>query len=473
MAIVFAVLGSQVLVYLAGPPSDVARPLWIWAALAGLAALPPRTRHVAKNLALSLVVTSLLLCAADLAMRRLLPDDLYRRAGSGVTYRLPELPELSRYNPGHLSLPRRGDLAVMAGVTIEDSPGYVQELHFDSLGFPNKEEHRDRPIELLLLGDSFGVGGVCTYEDTWARQLEAATGKATYAMAIPGSPWQQLMNLKLTLERLSVRPGATVVWSFFVGNDLEEYHGPSLELPARKSTKAQWKIWLKSLRARSAIRQLLERIEQDRLDAGARAANAAEAQAANATLKAASAPSAPAAPDASAAAPAAPPRPRWWREGDDLAAPVITRKTPDGKPLLFHTPFVRLLDRSVEDVRAHRNWPMLAAVIQEMATFARAQGLRVVATLAPTKAQVYRWCLEGRPPTEAGAPGALATALGVELAKAGIPHRDLAPAFRREAARRVVADGTLLWWRDDTHWGPAGYSLATAEVEALLAEAPR
>ncbi|KHK03450.1 alginate O-acetyltransferase AlgX-related protein [Desulfovibrio sp. TomC] len=51
----------------------------------------------------------------------------------------------------------------------------------------------------------------------------------------------------------------------------------------------------------------------------------------------------------------------------------------------------------------------------------------------------------------------------------GIPAYDLTPALT-EAAGRLLPEGGYVFWRDDTHWGPAGIRAAAAVVAQKLRE---
>jgi len=105
------------------------------------------------------------------------------------------------------------------------------------------------------------------------------------------------------------------------------------------------------------------------------------------------------------------------------------------------------------------------------ATFAELRGEIGYVVFIPDKYRVYHFAFgtDGPPPTATNPDTArrLAESLGARFL-------DLTPALEA-AARRLAPRGEFVYWRDDTHWNPAGIVVAAEAVTAMLREdlAPR
>ena len=96
--------------------------------------------------------------------------------------------------------------------------------------------------------------------------------------------------------------------------------------------------------------------------------------------------------------------------------------------------------------------------------------LRVEVALVPSKEEVYAWALDGAPPwTSPEEPSGFSAVLAGLCAGQGLRFLDLKPALVEASRRAYEESGALLWWRDDTHWNPAGQRVAaSAAYEQLL-----
>src|SRR5207237_4052708 len=134
-------------------------------------------------------------------------------------------------------------------------------------GFPTHTTRQApaRPFDLVVLGDSFGVGDGTSQEQTWASVLAREHNLAAYNLSMDGaSPWQEYVNFLLEGERLRLRPGTLVAWVFFTGNDLDDLYLPAYEraqLPWR-SRAAQLRDAVRNFRYNSPLRRLLSRRDE-------------------------------------------------------------------------------------------------------------------------------------------------------------------------------------------------------------------
>jgi hypothetical protein len=303
-----------------------------------------------------------------------------------------------------------GDLARMSGVPAHRR---LRKIKFttDRLGFRN-DGFPDSPVDLIVLGDSFGLGVGTTQAETLAVQLARLRGCRTYNLSFIGSPWHELVRLKTELPHIPVRKGTTVLWLLFSGNDLTEKYRPGLEVAKPRGALLRALTRYESFRRSSPVRKLIGSLTKHR------------------------------------------------------SSRIIERQSPDGLPLLFYRKYIQCLSWTAEDVRAHKNFPRLREVVTEMKRFCSAQGLSLAIAVAPTKPEVYRWILESA--DAAAPPGGFAKAVADLCSPLGIVCLDLMPPFRAEAKRLDAAAGELLWWHDDTHWNARGHALAAECIHREL-----
>ena len=142
---------------------------------------------------------------------------------------------------------------------------------------------------------------------------------------------------------------------------------------------------------------------------------------------------------------------------------VLGAEDPQFGPMLFYGENLRVLPLLTPEVDA----PAVVRTVVKVADGLRNLGVKVVVLLVPEKEQVH---IQALPPDYQ-----IRLAKGPELLKAierGLTQHEvsvvnLLPVFQRE-----TANGTRLFWRDDTHWNDAGIHLAAQElwktVEPLL-----
>lgn len=462
-------LASVVAVFLCGIPSKVARYYWVLGLLGLLLSFPARTRSAGKNSLMALAVFGFALVGGDVYLRGRLPPEMYPRPGPFLLQRWPAWPKLARFYPMSGTISAQGDLT-QYGPPESHSPVRQIQYHFDEHGLPNAPGALARETRLVMLGDSFVVGGPASFEQGWARRIEELTGRNTYAVATPGSPWHALLNLKIMRPKLKLGEDPVVVWTIFAGNDLTEDYYAELEPPPLEGFVPELEATLFSWRNRSSIRHLLGHLKKARKPAPPPPAPVASSPASAASSPVAPAPSTP---DASPAAPAAPPPTEPGKRLEALvsaagAPPVLPRPLGNGETLLFYTQYIRRYARNIHEVKGHPHFAALPVVMDEMVRYCAAEGLRLQAVLIPSKPHVYRWILEGADPSVPTPPDLFLAEAAAMLEARGVPVIDLAVDLQREARRLWSEEQALLWYTDDTHWNERGHALAATLVAEVI-----
>jgi hypothetical protein len=367
----------------------------------------------AKKITLALASVALTITFCDLVMRflPLVPNDLVEK--------WPRLPLVNRYIPDlNYEGYRFNDLSRMAGVKEWREEKRVKVIT-DSAGFRNERMDQIQPLDLILLGDSFGAGGV-SQEYTWTSILARDYNLQTYNLSAPGAgPWHEYINLWAEKDRLRAGQGAVLIWQLFAGNDLDEYYGPLEvnELPWR-GTVGTWVQRINAMRARSPMRYL------------------------------------------------------WQRY--DRRADVVGVDFLDGRKLLFYKPYIAVASRSSGEIINHSNYARLRVTIPAVKRLAESRGLRLAVVLVPAKEEVYSWVWEGTPPwsTRAGSSG-FADVLRDVCTKEGLLFLDLKPHLVRESRRLYEASGQLLYWYDDTHMNTEGNKFTAPIIYTELMQRAR
>lgn len=403
---------AALLLWAEGLPEEIYQPaLWIGIAL-GVAVLfrGARTPWL-MNAALAWTAVAGSLALGDLALRV---------AGAGpqeaglALLRWPKNDHLYRYPKNRdVDVELSGDIAGMTGIP-EDARPRRMRFRTGPLGFRNAPPFPERALDLILLGDSFGMGGGTSEEHVWERLLRDELRYQTYNLSTPGGPWGMLLNLKAEIDRLPTRPGTIVLWALFTGNDLEDRYRDYYEF-VPNGPLDQLSVRFRSFRRRSPVRRRFE----------------------------------------------------------GLAGPgYAIRRAPHDPSFLYLGEYAERSRLGVEAIEAHPNHPRLVRIFQEMARFAAERQLRVVVVSVPTKAEVYAWLLEPDDPAT-GQPSGFARVVGTLARAADFPFLDLKPALVKEA-HLAWEEGEYVWWRDDTHWNPRGHAAAARAVrEELLAPLAR
>ncbi|MHC4077364.1 MAG: alginate O-acetyltransferase AlgX-related protein [Planctomycetota bacterium] len=349
----------------------------------------------------------------DIALRVVVGESQYYRPADRFGIRWPADPRLTKMRPNqHFEGEVHGDLAAMSG---EPANRQLRTVRFatDERGYRN-ESVPESPADVIVLGDSFGLGVGTTQSETLDAHLARRGGQRIYNLSFVGGPWQELVRLKTELPNLPVRAGTTVLWLLFEGNDLEDRYREGFEVAEPNGPIRRLLTRYRSFRRRSPLRRMIKSITSD-------------------------------------------------------TSRVIVRSTAHREPFLFYRPYTERSAWTAEEVRAHKNFPRLRATLSEMKRFCEAHDLRVVVAMAPTKNRIYPWILaKEKPPGPASAPsGFMSVVLGL-CAEQGIEALDLTPHFRQEARRLQEKSGEYFWWRDDTHWNSRGHELVARVLHAEM-----
>jgi hypothetical protein len=367
---------------------------------------------------LAFVVSAITLLVLDVALRFVTNSPIYQVA-------VPETPLLSRYHANASAEERTiGDLGVGTASRDDDEPRHVA-THIDQWGFRNDADAGTRPVDLVVLGDSFAFGVNTTQAAILPSRLRDRFGFAPYNLSMPWTgPWAQFINLATESRRLTLKPGGTILWVLFSGNDLDDRFGdldPG-KLP-RSGAMARFGILAKRFRNRSPIYQMARR--------------------------------------AAGRTPGSSP--------ESIASVIVPVRFANGRTMLFLKPYADAAARSQAEVTSHANFGALQRTIDAGRELAGRlnQSLKIV--LAPSKEEVYGWALDAQPAWSSPAePSGFAAALASICAGAGIPFLDLKPAFVAASKTLYEQSGELLWWYDDTHWNGHGHDLAATVIQREL-----
>ena len=379
----------------------------------------PRGRRWIEGGVLALLSLAVSLTALELAVR---PFAL-SRVQAFRTEQLPAMPLVERFSRNATLVgPVVGDLGLLTGVTqLQETREVV--FRTDAFGFRNDEVPAE--IDVLLLGDSFGVG-VVSQDDTIRALLAARTRHRVYDLSQPRTgPWVQYVNLLVEASRLRFARGARVVWLFYTGNDLLEPYGGvwrADELPWT-GTIGAWMVDLHNFRSRAALPAMATRA--------------------------------------------------WLRVrpmlGPSRGPAIVGRMVPGGVPVVVLQHAEEAAKMSVADVTAYPSWPLLRRTMSEAADFLRARDIALTVVVLPTKGEVYRWLLEARAPGagDVDASGFAAAVLTV-CGELRLVCEDAKPRLVREAQARYARSGAFVYWRDDTHLNRVGNEIVVDVVGGVL-----
>ena len=365
------------------------------------------------------LATTLCVTFSDLVLRPLSQRNLYYRPDEMFIRSWPPNSTLARYVPdASFTGMTYGDLAAKTGALELRDPREV-EFVTDRNGFRNRPAAADEEIDLLLLGDSFGVGTGTTQDETLAALLHAKYGHAVYNLSMTGNPYQELVSLIQCPADLRLKPDATVLWLLYSGNDLfGEF--PEGFAPVVAGRLQQLKTRFATFRNRSPIREYMR---------------------------------------------------RWiWRWKPAASAGMVVAKPfPGARTMLFYEPYLWVRTSTLSDITSYTNYPRFAATILEMNRYTREQGWRLAVAVVPTKAEVYPWVVTGEPPWTGGShESGFAEAVEQLCASNNVPFLDLQADFIVHARQLFEDHGQLLWWYDDTHWNGQGQLLAAEVLESKL-----
>jgi hypothetical protein len=323
-----------------------------------------------------------------------------------------------RFRPNAtFSGPVYGDLSAMAARKEWRETRNIT-FETDAYGFRNSVSAGDsQPLDLIILGDSFGVGTGVTQEKTWPALLQQQYHLAVYNLSVDGhSPWQEYMTFAMEIDRLHVKPGTLLIWSFFEGNDLDEKYLPAYEVGKLPRDTLLEKVlgWVREFRYRSPLRHLVL--------------------------------------------------------GELTPREKVIPRDVDGANVLFYRDYMAATARRPEEIQSHENFKQLEATISAIKKLTAQKGLRVAMICIPDKSRIYKWMVDGSPPwSEALDPSPFAQRLGEIAHRDGFMFVDLTlPVYAAARDEYIRRPGTLLWWSDDTHWNDLGHQVAAENIYRTL-----
>lgn len=399
-----------------GLPRVINAPFFIAAILlAGRVAFGGRLPVAVKRAVLVLVSMSVCVTVCDLVLRWPAPQLLHYRPDDRFLYRWPLDVDLLRFSPNvAFDGEVYGDLAAISG---DKSMRESRHIRFETgpLGFRNDSPFPVEPVDLILLGDSFGVGSSTSQEHTWGSIFRSKYGTRVYNLSMSGSPWGGLMNLKGCVDDVPCRPGTIVLWALFEGNDLDEDYRDDFIPLTNPGLLGQIQSSYQQFRVRSPIREMLYRLNYS----------------------------------------------------SDVSLNVEDVRIAGGMVLHYLDIYRERSLRTHEQVLRHRNYPLLEATFEEMRCFCARMKLRPVVVVIPSKFRVYHeFSTDSKRACET-LPSGFVKALRSMCEQNEMPLLDLAPHLVKEA-RRALAEGEMLWWPDDSHWNNRGHQAAAEVVHRKL-----
>jgi hypothetical protein len=382
-------------------------------------AFRPEGSRLPKQVALVLLSICFGMTLCDLAARPFLFYLFEVRPSERFIHRWEPLPQLLRYEADvNFEGQTYGDLAAVSGRRAWREERRIKFVT-DEYGFRNEPlaaGFEAPPLDVILLGDSFGVAAGTSQEQTLSSLLARDYGLNVYNLSISRSnPQQEYANLLLEGKRLKTREGTCLLWLIFPGNDLDEPYYAELKDPRP--------VWPGRLtRLANGLRVFRSRSPVHRL----------------------------------------------WYGGESQL--IIERKFIDGQPVLFYAPYAQRMNRTAEDVMRHPNFESLTTTLGAIKKLAGERRLSVAVALVPSKEEVYSWALDGATPWSADEqPSGFSTVMRELCAQYGFRFLDLKPALVQASKPAYEKSGALLWWRDDSHWNGDGQRVAAAAVyEDLL-----
>jgi hypothetical protein len=362
---------------------------------------------------------------ADFLLRTFASGTIYYRGHTEFLRKDPLYPTLPRYvRDAYSKRTTFGDLAAISG-ELSDKVERLEIFQTDQRGFRNSPSSTGSPFDVVVVGDSFGMGLGVSQDEHWAALLKKV-GHSVYNLSMPATcAAHGAARLTLEIPELPLTPGATIIVPVYTGNDLEECdasvdailsQGPQSETRALMTR-------IEDYRSRSPLRQLGMRLVYRFL----------------------------------------------------FADPVIERRTlPNNSSFLFYKPHIKAARLSRAEVENNANFSRMAEALIRLKALAQTHQARLAVVVIPPKEEVYQGLLRGEstaplPPTTSG----FAEAVLSVCLKNDISCLDLTPTISAEA-QTAFPSGTLVWWPDDSHWNQLGHRLVARVIaETFLPQYPK
>jgi len=375
-----------------------------------------------KQVSLVLLSICFTLTLSDLAARPLLLYLYGVRPAERYIHPWPPLPQLHRYEAGVDFVGMTyGDLAAVSG-RVDWREWRQIRFVTDEHGFRNEPLGSGsgvRPLDLIVLGDSFGVATGTSQEEILSNLLRDNYGLSVYNLSVSReNPQQEYANLLIEGNRLNTREGTCVLWLIFQGNDLDESYYSELQepRPVTPGLLARLAGQISEFRTHSPVRALLT---------------------------------------------------------PNGASEVLDRTFVDGRQMLFNESYARRRSRTAEDVMRHPNFEHFKETFDAMERLSEKRRLSIAVTLVPSKEEVYGWVLDGGSPwSTRSEPSGFSTVLRGLCERHGFSFLDVKPPLVEASRLYYEKSGALLWWLDDTHWNGDGQRAAAAAISEKLLRSP-
>jgi len=376
-----------------------------------------------RRIATVLLSTSFAITLADLLARPVLFRLLEDRPTVMFAHTVPQLPMIYRFASNvNFRGTTFGDLAAVSGQKAWRQPRTIS-FQTDGFGFRNASVPNEKPLDLIVLGDSYGVGDGTSQDKIWPSLLATEQHLAVYNLSMDGaSPWQEDVNFLLESRRLKTYERTTLLWVLFTGNDLID--------PCYPAFKRESLPWL------GPTGELLNEVRSFRYNSPLRRVLLLHGR------------------------------------RDSQRADIIARTLPDGATMLFDRAYADLATLSLDQVQHHTNFENIKETFAALKKLADERKLRVIVVVAPAKEEVYEWIFKQQStwPATNGASG-FALAMEGLSRDFGFQFFDLKAPLIDSARNSFARDGSLLWWRDDTHWNESGHKAVADIIGKLLAAA--
>ena len=389
------------------------------AVIALLLCVPSARLETALKITLVISATSIGITSADYFLRVFSGTTLYHQAHAEYVRKDSSYPLLTKYVPNVDSVRTTfGDLGAISG-----SPSHrvnrTEIFQTDQFGFRNSPGSSRPPYDMVILGDSFGMGLGSSQEEHWGALLNHER-HSVYNLSMPVTcATHGAARLSLEMDRLQLTPGPTIIAPVYTGNDIGDCvdsvesilaHGPQSRAEALIST-------IQSYRSRSPIRQLSMRLVHQFI----------------------------------------------------ITDPVIqVKKWGASENIIFYKPHDRAARMSIELVESNQNFKNLLGGLLKIQEIAKAHQANVVVVSVPTKEEIYGWVLHDETPWSGSAiESGISQAVRAFCAKHNLRYIDLKPMLVAQA-KVALTQGELLWWLDDSHWSPRGHQVVAQFMDKAL-----
>ncbi len=374
-------------------------------------------RKTLTNISLIIISTVVSVAAIDLAARMFYDRHILVRPTPIFKNTWTVNERLARYDE-NVSFSGKiiGDLAAMN----YENHGVERNVTFitDDNGFRNSPEALQRNNNVILAGDSFGAGGGASQEDMLCSLLNKDINYKCYNISIGGfGPWQEFMTLKYEYKNIPKTDNAIILWLLFTGNDLDDDYDPNFE-DSQNGLIYRCLIKTFTYFNRSPVRRIFL---------------------------------------------------HFIRGNRHKSNSNVVARNHAGKTILFYKPYMVNTNRTLNQVRKHRNYNRFINTLNKMTEFCKKNKLTIAVVLVPAKEEIYKWLIEGK---EAWSthykPSALSEAIRQVMNHKDFYFLDLKPVFLKKSRELYQEQKKYLYWNDDTHWNDYGQKAAFVAVSNIL-----